>query len=84
MQWLEVRSLPTAAFFDLGPVESVAGINSSGEVIGQDSNGQAFLRDASGGMTTLPLLSGYKISIATAINDSGQVAGDANPGTGVR
>jgi probable HAF family extracellular repeat protein len=55
------------------------GINASGQVVGQSSNGHGFLY--SGGVMTdlnslLPAGSGWQLVNANAINDSGQIVGD--------
>ena len=72
----------------------VTGINSSTELAGQkasaqfDSPYQAFLLDSNGVWNDVGPESGYTDSFATAINDSGQVAGvsqyRANGGSGAK
>ncbi len=63
---------------------SMKGINDSGQVSGQGSNGigtQSFLGSTSGS-TTIPLLSGLVNAYAQAVNNLGQVAGWGNTGIG--
>lgn len=61
-----------------GPESFAWGINSNGDVVGENSTDQAFLY-SNGQLTELPTLSGQ--SVAFDINDSGQIVGfstDAN------
>jgi probable HAF family extracellular repeat protein len=64
---------------DLGILGSVTGIGNDGQVIG--GHGTAFIRYSNGTMTDLGALGGQG-SVAEDINDSGQVAGNANTASG--
>ena len=76
-----------ASFVDLGPVDSVTGLNSTAEVIGDavGSTGKllGYFRDAVGVMHTINPLLGDDYSNAVAVNDSGQVAGNSISGGGI-
>ena len=63
---------------DLG-VGTAYGINDNGIIVGQNGNGHAFVY-ANGTMTdlntlTVPIISGWTLQEATAINDTGQIVG---------
>ncbi len=79
VEMLEVRSL-LSTFVDLGQYD-VTGINASQEIIG-NNGGSAFLLGSNGVSTNLGILPGYTSSFATALNDSGQVVGYSQKGTG--
>jgi probable HAF family extracellular repeat protein len=64
---------------DLGPGDAY-GINSSGQVVGENANGQAFLYSG-GSMTLLGTITTYGSS-AYGINNNGQVVGSAETNGG--
>ena len=73
---------PASAFTaaDVG-AGSCTGINASGQVVGTDESGQAFIIAAGGARTALPALADGSMAVALSINDSGQVVGYSQSAT---
>ena len=69
---------------DLGPASNAIAVNNHGQVVGtEDGQTQyAFSWTAAGGIVDLGTLGGLN-SYARGVNDSGQVAGDAYPPSGI-
>jgi probable HAF family extracellular repeat protein len=77
LEELEIRTLLTATLSDIGIVDSVTGLNSAVEVVGNTTGGggYAFLLDSNGIFHNLGNLSGYAETVATGISANGQVIG---------
>ncbi len=79
LEELEIRTLLNATLSDLGVLESVTGLNSAVEVVGNtnppDGEGYAFLLDSNGTFHNLGDLPGYSLTAATGISANGQVIG---------